>query len=49
MPRDTRFGVFEIGMNHAGEISPLSQMVRPHVAVITTVEPGAYRVLRLGG
>ena len=39
MPRDTRYGVFEIGMNHAGEISPLSQMVRPHVAVITTVEP----------
>ena len=39
MPRDTRYGVFELGMNHAGEISPLSQMVRPHVAVITTVEP----------
>jgi UDP-N-acetylmuramoyl-tripeptide--D-alanyl-D-alanine ligase len=39
MPRDTRYGVFELGMNHAGEISPLSQMVRPHVAIITTVEP----------
>lgn len=39
MPRETRYGVFELGMNHAGEISPLSQMVRPHVAVITTVEP----------
>ena len=39
MPQDSRFGVFELGMNHAGEISPLSQMVRPHVAVITTVEP----------
>ncbi|HWA50106.1 MAG TPA: UDP-N-acetylmuramoylalanyl-D-glutamyl-2,6-diaminopimelate--D-alanyl-D-alanine ligase [Dongiaceae bacterium] len=39
MPADSRFGVFELGMNHAGEISPLSQMVRPHVAVITTVEP----------
>ena len=39
MPRDTRFGVFELGMNHAGEISPLSQMVRPEVAIITTVEP----------
>lgn len=39
MPRDSRFGVFELGMNHAGEISPLSQMVRPHVAVVTTVEP----------
>jgi UDP-N-acetylmuramoyl-tripeptide--D-alanyl-D-alanine ligase len=39
MPRDTRYGVFELGMNHAGEISPLSQMVRPEVAIITTVEP----------
>ena len=39
MPRETRYGVFELGMNHAGEISPLSQMVRPHVAIITTVEP----------
>ena len=39
MPPDARYGVFEIGMNHAGEITPLAQMVRPHVAVITTVEP----------
>lgn len=38
MPADTAFGVFEIGMNHAGEIAPLTRMVRPHVAVITTVE-----------
>ena len=38
MPAATRFGVFEIGMNHAGEITPLSQMVRPQVAIITTVE-----------
>jgi UDP-N-acetylmuramoyl-tripeptide--D-alanyl-D-alanine ligase len=39
MPRDTAFGVFEIGMNHPGEILPLTAMVRPQVAVITTVEP----------
>ncbi|MBF9194562.1 UDP-N-acetylmuramoylalanyl-D-glutamyl-2,6-diaminopimelate--D-alanyl-D-alanine ligase [Microvirga terrestris] len=39
MPRETEFGVFEIGMNHAYEILPLTGMVRPHVAVITTVEP----------
>jgi UDP-N-acetylmuramoyl-tripeptide--D-alanyl-D-alanine ligase len=39
MPADTEFGVFEIGMNHAGEITPLSQMVRPHVAIITNVLP----------
>ena len=39
MPRETEFGVFEIGMNHAHEILPLTGMVRPHVAVITTIEP----------
>ena len=39
MPRDTEFGVFEIGMNHAHEILPLTAMVRPHVAVVTTIEP----------
>lgn len=39
MPRDTEFGVFEIGMNHAGEITPLSKLVRPDVAIITTIAP----------
>ena len=43
-----RYGVFEIGMNHAGEITPLSRLVRPHVAIITTVEPVHLAVLRLG-
>jgi UDP-N-acetylmuramoyl-tripeptide--D-alanyl-D-alanine ligase len=38
-PADVRFAVFEIGMNHAGEIAPLVKMVRPHIAIITTVEP----------
>jgi UDP-N-acetylmuramoyl-tripeptide--D-alanyl-D-alanine ligase len=38
-PDHARFAVFEIGMNHAGEIGPLVNMVRPHVAIITTVEP----------
>ncbi len=38
-PADARFAVFEIGMNHAGEIEPLVKMVRPHVAIITTIEP----------
>ncbi len=37
MPRDTQYGVFEIGMNHAGEITPLTAQVRPHVAIVTTV------------
>jgi UDP-N-acetylmuramoyl-tripeptide--D-alanyl-D-alanine ligase len=39
MPADTQFGVFEIGMNHAGEITPLTRLVRPHVAIVTTIEP----------
>jgi len=39
MPRDTGFAVFEIGMNHAGEIRPLAGMVRPHVAIVTNVLP----------
>jgi UDP-N-acetylmuramoyl-tripeptide--D-alanyl-D-alanine ligase len=39
MPESSAYGVFEIGMNHAAEILPLTGMVRPHVAVVTTVEP----------
>lgn len=39
MPENTDFGIFEIGMNHAGEIRPLVGMVRPHVAIITTIAP----------
>jgi UDP-N-acetylmuramoyl-tripeptide--D-alanyl-D-alanine ligase len=38
-PRDARFGIIEIGMNHAGEITPLAAMTRPHVAIITSVAP----------
>ena len=38
MPADARYAVFEIGMNHAGEIRPLVQLVRPHAAIVTTVE-----------
>jgi UDP-N-acetylmuramoyl-tripeptide--D-alanyl-D-alanine ligase len=39
MPKAAEFGIFEIGMNHAGEITPLTELVKPHVVVITTVEP----------
>lgn len=38
-PASASYAVFEIGMNHAGEIEPLVKMVRPHVAIVTTVEP----------
>jgi UDP-N-acetylmuramoyl-tripeptide--D-alanyl-D-alanine ligase len=38
MPRDADFAVFEIGMNHSGEIAPLAALVRPHVAIITCVD-----------
>jgi len=39
MRRDTRFGVFEAGMNHAGELIGLSELIRPHIAIVTTIEP----------
>ena len=38
MPADTEFAVIEMGMNHAGEIAPLSRLARPHVALVTTIE-----------
>jgi UDP-N-acetylmuramoyl-tripeptide--D-alanyl-D-alanine ligase len=38
MPRDTLRAVFEIGMNHAGEIAPLSRLVAPEAVAITNVE-----------
>lgn len=39
MPRDTQRAVFEVGMNHADEITPLSRFIRPHAVAITTVGP----------
>jgi UDP-N-acetylmuramoyl-tripeptide--D-alanyl-D-alanine ligase len=39
MPRDTEYGIFEVGMNHFGELRNLVSFVRPHVALITTIAP----------
>jgi UDP-N-acetylmuramoyl-tripeptide--D-alanyl-D-alanine ligase len=39
LPREAAYGVFEVGMNHAGEIRNLVSFVRPHVALITTIAP----------
>src|SRR5215475_4464988 len=39
LPQSARHAVFEIGMNHAGEITPLTRLVRPQVAIVTTIEP----------
>jgi len=39
MPRETAFGVFEVGMNHFGELRALVSFVRPHVALVTTIAP----------
>ena len=38
IPRRAAYCVAEIGMNHAGEISPLARLAAPHVALITSVE-----------
>jgi UDP-N-acetylmuramoyl-tripeptide--D-alanyl-D-alanine ligase len=38
-PASAQYAVFEMGMNHSGEIEPLTRLVRPHIAIVTTVEP----------
>lgn len=38
-PADVRAGVFEMGMNHPGELAHLTRLVRPHVALVTAIAP----------
>ena len=45
MPASSRYGIFEMGMNHAGEIDALTRQVRPHIAVITTIAPAHIEML----
>jgi len=39
MPRDAEYGVFEMGMSHAGELAALTRLVRPDVAIVTAIAP----------
>jgi UDP-N-acetylmuramoyl-tripeptide--D-alanyl-D-alanine ligase len=39
LPPDADYGIFEVGMNHFGEIRALTALVRPHVALVTTIAP----------
>jgi UDP-N-acetylmuramoyl-tripeptide--D-alanyl-D-alanine ligase len=39
MKREARFGIFEMGMNHPGELAALTRLVRPHVAIVTAIAP----------
>jgi UDP-N-acetylmuramoyl-tripeptide--D-alanyl-D-alanine ligase len=38
-PKDCAYGIFEMGMNHLGEIEPLSKLAKPHLVIITNVGP----------
>lgn len=39
LPRDAEYGIFEVGMNHFGELRNLVSFVKPHIALITTIAP----------
>jgi UDP-N-acetylmuramoyl-tripeptide--D-alanyl-D-alanine ligase len=39
LPRGAKFGIFEVGMNNPGEVTPLAEMIAPHIAIITAIAP----------
>jgi UDP-N-acetylmuramoyl-tripeptide--D-alanyl-D-alanine ligase len=39
MPLDTKYGIYELGMNHAGEMAELTKFLKPDIAIITTIAP----------
>ncbi|MGS1016753.1 UDP-N-acetylmuramoyl-tripeptide--D-alanyl-D-alanine ligase [Allosphingosinicella humi] len=39
MPREARYGIFEMGMSATGELAALTRLVRPHVAIVTAIAP----------
>ncbi len=38
MPRKTKFGFFELGMNHFGEIKSLVKILKPNISIILNIE-----------
>ena len=38
MPKNSKYGFFELGMNHPGEISKLTKILQPEIAIILNIE-----------
>jgi UDP-N-acetylmuramoyl-tripeptide--D-alanyl-D-alanine ligase len=38
-PQKSQYAIFEMGMNHEGELQKLTEIVHPHISIITTIAP----------